>query len=141
VADQPSLSAERTRPLEVGLMLPDTELAMGGGSARWSDLQRMAQAAEAMGLYSVWVSDHLLFRFAGQAPQGVWECWSLLAGWRGDAAGGARTAGQLHQLSQSRMIGTTGERLLRPTAQYADLWNAWGLNTPQQVLEARAVIQ
>ena len=67
------------RPLKVGLMLPDTELEMGGGSARWNDLLRMAQLAEEMGFDSIWVSDHLIFRFEDKAPQGVWECWSLLA--------------------------------------------------------------
>jgi alkanesulfonate monooxygenase SsuD/methylene tetrahydromethanopterin reductase-like flavin-dependent oxidoreductase (luciferase family) len=67
------------RPLKVGLMLPDTEREMGGGTARWSDLLAMARVAEASGFDSLWVSDHLIFRFEGKAPQGVWECWSLLA--------------------------------------------------------------
>jgi alkanesulfonate monooxygenase SsuD/methylene tetrahydromethanopterin reductase-like flavin-dependent oxidoreductase (luciferase family) len=60
-------------------MLPDTEREMGGGSARWSDLLAMAQTAEACGFDSIWVSDHLLFRFPEKEPQGVWECWSMLA--------------------------------------------------------------
>ncbi|MCC6313396.1 MAG: LLM class flavin-dependent oxidoreductase, partial [Thermomicrobiales bacterium] len=68
-----------TRPLKVGIMLPDTEREMGGSSARWADLLTMARTAEACGFDSLWASDHTLFRFAGTAPQGVWECWSLLA--------------------------------------------------------------
>jgi probable F420-dependent oxidoreductase len=67
------------RPLKVGIMLPDTEREMAGGSARWANLAAMARAAEDCGSDSLWVSDHLLFRFAGKEPQGVWECWSLLA--------------------------------------------------------------
>jgi alkanesulfonate monooxygenase SsuD/methylene tetrahydromethanopterin reductase-like flavin-dependent oxidoreductase (luciferase family) len=60
-------------------MLPDTEREMAGGSARWVDLLAMATTAEAVGFDSLWVSDHLIFRFEGKAPQGVWECWSLLS--------------------------------------------------------------
>ena len=60
-------------------MLPDTEREMGGGSARWRELLAMARTAEEAGFDSLWVSDHLLFRFDGKEPQGVWECWSLLA--------------------------------------------------------------
>ena len=73
------MSVGRTRPLGVGLMLPDTEREMAGGTARWADLAAMARTAEECGFDSIWVSDHLLFRFEGKEPQGTWECWSLLA--------------------------------------------------------------
>ena len=73
------MSIGRKRPLGVGLMLPDTEREMAGGTARWADLAAMARTAEACGFDSIWVSDHLLFRFEGKEPQGIWECWSLLA--------------------------------------------------------------
>ena len=210
----------RKRPLKVGLMLPDTEREMGGGSARWADLREMAVTAEACGFDSVWVSDHLIFRFEGKEPQGVWECWSLLsalaavttrveigplvsctafrnpallakiadtvdeisggrlilglgAGWHEPEyrafgypydhrvgrfseavqiiAGLLRDsqidfAGTYYQARECElrprgprpqglplMIGTTGKRMLELTARHADLWNAWGLNTPQDV--------
>jgi alkanesulfonate monooxygenase SsuD/methylene tetrahydromethanopterin reductase-like flavin-dependent oxidoreductase (luciferase family) len=67
------------RPLKIGIMLPDTERESGGGTARWSDLLAMATTAEQVGFDSLWVSDHLLFRFPEKEPQGIWECWSLLA--------------------------------------------------------------
>jgi len=67
------------RPLKIGIMLPDTEREMAGGSARWADLLAMARTAEGCGFDSLWVSDHLIFRFEGREPQGVWECWSLLS--------------------------------------------------------------
>jgi alkanesulfonate monooxygenase SsuD/methylene tetrahydromethanopterin reductase-like flavin-dependent oxidoreductase (luciferase family) len=35
------------------------------------------------------------------------------------------------------MIGTTGARMLRLTAEYADIWNAWALNTPKEVSAAQ----
>ena len=213
------------RPLKVGLMFPDTEREMGGGSARWPDLLVMAETAEACGFDSIWVSDHLIFRFEEKAPQGVWECWSLLsalaaiterveigplvscsgfrnpallakvaetvdeisggrlilglgAGWHEpeyEAFGfpfdhrvgrfseairiiaGLLREGHVHfdrTYYQARdcelrprgprasglpiMIGTTGDRMLRLTAELADLWNAWGLNTRDEVARAQS---
>jgi probable F420-dependent oxidoreductase len=69
----------RTRPLKVGLILPDTEREMGGATAGWSDLRDLARHAEALGFDSLWNADHLIYRFAGREVQGPWECWSLLA--------------------------------------------------------------
>jgi alkanesulfonate monooxygenase SsuD/methylene tetrahydromethanopterin reductase-like flavin-dependent oxidoreductase (luciferase family) len=68
----------RARPLKVGLLLPETEGQMNGQTARWSDLCAMAQAAEAVGFDSVWVTDHLIQRNEG-GERGPWECWSLIA--------------------------------------------------------------
>jgi alkanesulfonate monooxygenase SsuD/methylene tetrahydromethanopterin reductase-like flavin-dependent oxidoreductase (luciferase family) len=61
------------------LILPDTEREMGGATARWSDLAAMARQAEELGFDSLWVADHLIYRFAGKEQQGPWECWSNLA--------------------------------------------------------------
>jgi probable F420-dependent oxidoreductase len=68
----------RTRPLKVGLLLPETEGQLDGGTARWTDLAAMARAAEAVGFDSVWVTDHLIQR-AESGDRGPWECWSLLS--------------------------------------------------------------
>ncbi|MEA2582913.1 MAG: hypothetical protein QOF33_998 [Thermomicrobiales bacterium] len=69
----------RSRPLKVGVFLPATEREMAGGSARWSELAAMAKRAEELGFDSIWIEDHLIFRFEGKPPQAPWECWSLLA--------------------------------------------------------------
>src|SRR5215208_3399163 len=69
----------RTRPLKVGLILPDTEREMGGATARWTDLVQMARMAEDLGFDSIWNADHLIYRFPGKEVQGPWESWSLLA--------------------------------------------------------------
>ena len=37
------------RPLKVGVILPETERQMNGGSARWSDPCEMAQLGEEIG--------------------------------------------------------------------------------------------
>ncbi len=63
-----------TRPLKVGIQLPEVERTV-----RWSELREMAETAERIGLDSVWVGDHLLYRDDGRPPRGPWEAWSLLA--------------------------------------------------------------
>ncbi|MGD8683757.1 MAG: LLM class flavin-dependent oxidoreductase [Chloroflexota bacterium] len=61
------------RPLQVGVQLPEIEY-----EPRWPDIARMAQLAEAIGLDSVWVGDHYLYRRA-DGPRGPWEAWTQLA--------------------------------------------------------------
>jgi alkanesulfonate monooxygenase SsuD/methylene tetrahydromethanopterin reductase-like flavin-dependent oxidoreductase (luciferase family) len=69
----------RGRPLAVGLLLPDHERQFDGATARWSDLREMARIGEAIGVDSIWVTDHLLHRAPDTEPRGSWECWSHLA--------------------------------------------------------------
>ncbi len=66
--------ADQGRPLRVGVQLPEVEREV-----RWPELLAMARAAEGIGLDSLWVGDHLLYRWAGQASRGPWEAWSMLA--------------------------------------------------------------
>ncbi len=70
---------QRARPLKVGLILPETERQMNGGSARWRDLHEMAQLGEQIGADSLWITDHLIHRVPGEEPRGMWECWSLIS--------------------------------------------------------------
>jgi alkanesulfonate monooxygenase SsuD/methylene tetrahydromethanopterin reductase-like flavin-dependent oxidoreductase (luciferase family) len=63
-----------TRPLRVGVQLPEVERVV-----RWAELAEMARTAEAIGLDSVWVGDHLLYRDRGPDPVAPWEAWSQLA--------------------------------------------------------------
>ena len=44
----------------------------------YAEIRAVAVAAEAAGLDSVWVFDHLLFRFDGETT-GIHECWTILA--------------------------------------------------------------
>lgn len=62
------------RPLKVGIQLPEVERVV-----RWPELAEMARTAEAIGLDSIWVGDHLLYRDEGPQPVGPWEAWSTLA--------------------------------------------------------------
>lgn len=63
-----------TRPLKVGVQLPEVEWV-----PRWADLREMARTAEDIGLDSMWVGDHLLYRDDGLPSRGPWEAWTQLA--------------------------------------------------------------
>ncbi len=60
--------------MKIGVQLPEVERV-----AHWSELRTMAEAAERMGLDSVWVGEHLLYRYADGEERGPWEAWSLMA--------------------------------------------------------------
>ena len=66
--------------MKLGIILPEAEFDMAGGTAGWRDFKAMAQLAEQIGLDSVWFVDHLLYRNPESAikQQGAWECWSML---------------------------------------------------------------
>jgi probable F420-dependent oxidoreductase len=208
------------RALKIGVILPDTEREMAGSTARWGDLAAMAKLAEEIGCDSVWVTDHLLFRFPEREEQGLWECWSLLAALAAvttrveigplvvctafrNPALLAKIADTVDEISAGRLIlglgagwhepefsawgfpydhrvgrfeealtiihgllrddridfsgryyqarecelrprgprkngppilvGSTGERMLGLIARYADHWNAWGRNRPEEI--------
>lgn len=61
------------RPLRVGLQLPEVERLV-----RWPELRAMAVLAEQAGFDSLWVGDHLLYRYP-DGPRGPWEAWTVLA--------------------------------------------------------------
>jgi probable F420-dependent oxidoreductase len=63
------------RPLGVGVQLPEVEREV-----RWPELRAMARTAEQAGFDSIWLGDHLLYRYAGGETRGPWEAWTSLAG-------------------------------------------------------------
>lgn len=81
-SEYPQTRADRAlrpnRPLKIGINLPTVEGTLEGSTASWADLFAFAQRAEALGIDSLWVPDHLLLRWQEQT-RGIWECWSLLA--------------------------------------------------------------
>jgi len=64
-----------TRPLKVGVQLPEVEREV-----RWPELLDMARALEDLGYDSLWFGEHLLYRWRERAPRGPWEAWAMLAG-------------------------------------------------------------
>ena len=68
--------------MKIGIVIPLGESGESGTCPPFSESKRIAIAAEDAGLDSIWVYDHLLYRFPDQEPAGVWECfttWSALA--------------------------------------------------------------
>ncbi|MEO5966585.1 MAG: LLM class flavin-dependent oxidoreductase [Candidatus Limnocylindrales bacterium] len=63
------------RPLGVGVQLPEVEREV-----RWPELRAIARTAEAAGFDSIWLGDHLLYRYASGETRGPWEVWTTLAG-------------------------------------------------------------
>ena len=47
---------------------------------RWPELRAIARRAEAVGFDSIWLGDHLLYRYASGEARGPWEAWTTLAG-------------------------------------------------------------
>jgi alkanesulfonate monooxygenase SsuD/methylene tetrahydromethanopterin reductase-like flavin-dependent oxidoreductase (luciferase family) len=64
----------RARPLKIGIQLPEVEREV-----RWPELLDMVRAIEDLGFDSIWVGEHLLYRFPDRGPRGPWEAWTLMA--------------------------------------------------------------
>jgi len=62
------------RPLKVGVQLPEVEREV-----RWPELLDMTRAIEALGFDSVWVGEHLLYRWPDRPPRGPWDAWAILS--------------------------------------------------------------
>jgi probable F420-dependent oxidoreductase len=65
--------------MKIGLMPGINEGSFEGKTPTFQDLKEMAQAAERVGLDSLWLADHLIARFPGQGEQGTWEAFTLLS--------------------------------------------------------------
>lgn len=62
------------RPLKVGIQLPEVEREV-----RWPELLDMVRAIEDLGFDSIWLGEHLLYRWPDREPRGPWEAWTLMA--------------------------------------------------------------
>jgi probable F420-dependent oxidoreductase len=62
------------RPLKVGVQLPEVER-----DVRWPELLDMIRAIEDLGYDSIWLGEHLLYRWPDRPSRGPWEAWTMLA--------------------------------------------------------------
>lgn len=62
------------RPLRVGIQLPEVEREV-----RWPEYRAMAVRAEELGFDSLWLGDHLLYRYDDGSTRGPWEVWTMLS--------------------------------------------------------------
>ena len=66
--------AATARALKVGIQLPEVEREV-----RWPELLNMIRAIEDLGFDSIWLGEHLLYRWPDRGPRGPWEAWTMLA--------------------------------------------------------------
>lgn len=64
--------------MRVGIVLPIEQPDDADAPPGYPEIRAIARAAEASGLDSVWVFDHLLFEFDG-VRSGIHECWTVLS--------------------------------------------------------------
>ena len=62
------------RPLKVGVQLPEVEREV-----RWPEILDMVRAIEDLGYDSIWVGEHLLYRWPDRPSRGPWEAWTSMA--------------------------------------------------------------
>jgi alkanesulfonate monooxygenase SsuD/methylene tetrahydromethanopterin reductase-like flavin-dependent oxidoreductase (luciferase family) len=60
--------------LQIGVQLPEVEREV-----RWPELLAIARTAEAVGLDSIWLGDHMLYRGDGRHERGPWDAWAMLS--------------------------------------------------------------
>lgn len=64
--------------MRIGVVLPIGQEDGMSAPPAYADIREIAVSAEAVGLDSVWVYDHLLYRFDGETT-GIHECWTILS--------------------------------------------------------------
>jgi probable F420-dependent oxidoreductase len=65
--------------MQIGAVVLLGPVHVGAGPARYPAIRDMACHIEAVGLDSIWVYDHLLYRWPGRPTDGIWECWTVLS--------------------------------------------------------------
>jgi alkanesulfonate monooxygenase SsuD/methylene tetrahydromethanopterin reductase-like flavin-dependent oxidoreductase (luciferase family) len=65
--------------MQIGLIMPIAEDDERRTTPSYPEIRAIARQAEAAGFDSIWVYDHLLYRFGEHPTAGIWECWTLLA--------------------------------------------------------------
>jgi probable F420-dependent oxidoreductase len=60
--------------VRVAIQLPEVEREV-----RWPEYLAMAQGAEAAGFDTLWLGDHLLYRYPDGSTRGPWEVWTMLS--------------------------------------------------------------
>lgn len=65
--------------MKIGVVMPIGRDERSPEIPGWSTIRAAAHAAEASGFDSIWVYDHLLFRFGSEPAEGIHEAWTMLA--------------------------------------------------------------
>src|SRR5215471_12993973 len=65
--------------MKIGVVLDLSEDSLDGRTPTFRDLREMAVIAEQVGFDSLWLADHLLYRFPNQPDSGPWEALTMLS--------------------------------------------------------------
>ncbi|MEZ4859964.1 MAG: LLM class flavin-dependent oxidoreductase [Caldilineaceae bacterium] len=69
--------------MKIGVVINHMANPATGAPPSYAEMRQVAQASEAGGIDSIWLFDHLLFRYTADtspaATVGIWECWTLLS--------------------------------------------------------------
>jgi alkanesulfonate monooxygenase SsuD/methylene tetrahydromethanopterin reductase-like flavin-dependent oxidoreductase (luciferase family) len=65
--------------VKIGVVVPLDAAEETGQVVRYAETRAFALQAEEAGFDSIWLYDHMLFRFPGQPTAGIWECWTVLS--------------------------------------------------------------
>lgn len=65
--------------MKIGVIPPIAENPSYSGVPDWQTIRSYALRAEALGFDSIWIYDHLLYRWPDDPEtHGIWECWTIL---------------------------------------------------------------
>ena len=65
--------------MKIGIVLDISEGSLDGRTPTFRDLREMALVAEQVGLDSIWLADHLIYRFPNGAESAPWEALTMLS--------------------------------------------------------------
>lgn len=66
-------------PMKIGLMVILANDRTTNAKRTYDSIRAVARKAETDGFDSIWLADHLMYRYEGEPTRGIWECWSMLA--------------------------------------------------------------
>ncbi|HEX9371267.1 MAG TPA: LLM class flavin-dependent oxidoreductase [Roseiflexaceae bacterium] len=76
----PTESAGRPQgQMKIGVVMPIAEDDERRATPGYAEIRGIALQCEAAAFDSIWVFDHLLFRFPDQPTAGIWEIWTILS--------------------------------------------------------------
>jgi len=65
--------------VKIGLMVFLANDRRDNSARSYDSIRAVTRQAEADGFDSIWLPDHLMYRYPGEPTRGIWECWTMLA--------------------------------------------------------------
>lgn len=65
--------------VKIGLMVFTANEQETLSKRPYDSIRTVAEQAEAGGFDSIWLADHLIYRYPNEPSRGIWECWTMLS--------------------------------------------------------------